>query len=359
MTRFDCAVVGAGVVGLAVARRLAQSGRSVLCVERHVRHGLETSSRNSEVVHSGLYYPTGSLKARLCVEGNRALFELCAERGIFCRRTGKLIVACESAELPKLEELRRRGEANGVEGLELLDAARASRRAPAARCVGALWVPSTGIVDSEALMALFLADAESAGAIFLWAAALTQVRREDDGYALSFSNGEDALAGKVFNCAGLHADAVARLAGIDAYRLHWFKGEYFALRRPQPVDTLIYPVPEKHGLGVHLTIDARGGQRLGPNAFAVQTLDYAVDESHRGAFWEGARRYLPDLRLEDLMPGTSGVRPKLRADGAFADFVVAEESARGFPGWVDMVGIESPGLTCSLGLAQLAQRLAA
>lgn len=358
MERFDCAVVGAGVVGLALARRLAQAGRSVLAVERHHRHGLETSSRNSEVVHSGIYYPAGSLKARLCVEGNRALNELCGRRGVYVRRTGKLVVACEPAELAKLEELRRRGQANGVEGLELIDGPALAREAPAVRAVGALRVPSTGIVDTEGLMALLLADAESAGATFLWSAALARVEPVAGGYRLDFANGEAAEAARVFNCAGLHADKVARLAGVDAYRLHWFKGEYFALRRKQPVDTLIYPVPEKHGLGVHLTIDAHGGQRLGPNAFPAAELDYEIDPAHAEAFWEGARRYLPDLKREDLMPGTSGIRPKLSADGSFRDFVVREESARGLSGWVNLVGIESPGLTCSLPLADLAASLA-
>jgi L-2-hydroxyglutarate oxidase LhgO len=355
--RFDCAVVGAGAVGLALARQLAQAGRSVLAVERHDRHGLETSSRNSEVVHSGLYYPKGSLKARLCLEGNRELYRYCRERGVFVRNTGKLIVACEESEVGKLSELRARGEANGVEGLELLDPAELARRAPGVRAVAALWVPSTGIVDSEGLMAAYLREAEDAGAVFLWSAGLSRVERETDGYVLTLASGESAHARRVFNSAGLHADAVARLAGIDAYRLHWFKGEYFQLRRPQGVDTLVYPVPAKHGLGIHLTLDARGGQRLGPNAFAVQNLDYGIDNSHAETFWAAARRYLPDLKREDLMPGTTGIRPKLSADGTFADFVVAEESARGFPGWVNLVGIESPGLTCSLALARLAAGL--
>lgn len=354
MERFDCVVVGAGVVGLAVAERLSRDGRSVLCLERHERHGVETSSRNSEVVHSGLYYARGSLKAKLCLEGNRRLFEFCERRGVFIRRTGKLIVAVSKEELPKLESLERQARLNGVEGVRPAGKAELGK-APAMRCEGALWVPSTGIVDSEGLMGALLEDAEKNGAVFLWGAGLTAVERAQGGYVLRLSNGESAHARCVVNSAGLSCDAVAALAGLDVdaagYRLHWFKGEYFSLRRKQAVDTLVYPVPEKHGLGVHLTLDAHGGQRLGPNAFPASSLDYSIDQTHRARFFESARRYLPDLREDDLMPGTAGIRPKLAADGTFRDFVVQEESARGLPGWVNLMGIESPGLTSSLPLA--------
>ncbi len=361
-SRFDAVVVGAGAVGLAVARKLALSGRSVLALERHGRHGLETSSRNSEVVHSGLYYPKGSLKARLCLEGNRRLYEYCRERGVFVRNTGKLVVACSEDEVPKLSELKARGAANGVEGLSLVDGAEAARRAPGVKALAALWIASTGIIDSEELMQAYRSDAERAGAIFLWGGALTGAARKDGGYELQISGEDEPVWARcVVNSAGLGADAVAALPGLDVdaagCRLHYFKGEYFTLKRRRPIETLVYPVPATHGLGIHLTIDRQGAQRLGPNAFAVKSLDYDIDAGHAVEFWRAASRYLPDLSPDELMPGTTGIRPKLSADGTFRDFVVAEESARGLPGWVNLVGIESPGLTCSLTLADAAAAL--
>jgi L-2-hydroxyglutarate oxidase LhgO len=353
--KFDAVVVGAGAVGLAVTRALALKGKSVLSLERHRRHGLETSSRNSEVVHSGLYYPKGSLKAVLCLEGNRKLFEYCAARGVFIKRTGKMVVACSEDEIPKLEELKTRGLSNGVSGLEVEGGGSAATRLKVVNALAVLWIPSTGIVDSEELMQAYLKDAEDAGAVFLWDAELKSAVRKDGGYVLRFGNEDPVWTKAVVNSAGLSADFVAALPGLDVdaanYRLHYFKGEYFTLRKRRDIDTLVYPVPARHGLGIHLTIDRQGAQRLGPNAFPVDALDYEIDASHREEFWRAAKRYLPDLSLDELIPGTAGIRPKLSADGGFRDFVIAEESARGLPGWVNLVGIESPGLTCSLPIA--------
>lgn len=346
--------MGAGAVGLAVTRALSRKGKSVLSLERHRRHGLETSSRNSEVVHSGLYYPKGSLKAVLCLEGNRRLFEYCQEKGVFIRRTGKMVVACSEDEVPKLQELKARGLANGVSGLEVEGGGSAATRLKVVHALAFLWIPSTGIVDSEELMQAYLKDAGDAGAVFLWDAGLKNAVRKDGGYVLRFGN-DEVWARTVVNSAGLSADEVAALPGLDVdaagYRLRYFKGEYFTLRRRRPIETLVYPVPAKHGLGIHLTIDRQGAQRLGPNAFPVDRLDYEIDASHREEFWRAASRYLPDLSLDELIPGTAGIRPKLSADGSFRDFVIAEESSRGLPGWINLLGIESPGLTCSLPIA--------
>ncbi|MBI5240200.1 MAG: NAD(P)/FAD-dependent oxidoreductase [Elusimicrobia bacterium] len=356
MDTIDAVVVGAGVVGLATAARLARPGNNVVVLERHQRHGLETSSRNSEVIHAGLHYPPESLKARLCVAGRRRLYEIAARHGVFCRRTGKLLVACVPEEVRKLEEFLAQGRANGVEGLELVDQADIPGFAPGVRAVAGLWSPETGIVDTEELMRFFLLSAQDAGAIFLWNSELESAARQTGLHHLRVKGMADPIPARcVVNAAGLHSDAVAALAGVDpdaaGCRLHWFKGEYFSLKRALPIKPLVYPVPTQHGLGIHLTVDRLGRHRLGPNAFPVQALDYDVDASHRQAFFAAAARYLPELRLEDLAPGTAGIRPKLSKDGSFRDFVIAERSGLGLPGWVDLVGIESPGLTASPAIA--------
>ena len=350
-------IVGAGVVGLATAARLAKSGNTVAVLERHERYGLETSSRNSEIIHAGLYYPPGSLKAKLCVEGNRKLYELGEKHGVFCRKTGKLLVACAEGEIAKLESLCAQGRANGVEGLRLMDKAESAALAPGVRAVAGLWSPETGIIDSEELMRYFLLKAQAAGAIFLWNSELASVQRKAGIYYLRVKGMDEVIeARSVVNSAGLLSDEVAAMAGVDInaanYRLHWFKGEYFSLRRPLPLRCLVYPVPAVHSLGIHLTVNRQGRHRLGPNAFPVNSLDYDVNLDHRESFHEAACRYLPDLKIDNLCADTAGIRPKLSADGRFRDFIIAEESGRGLPGWINLVGIESPGLTASPAIAE-------
>ena len=362
MDTIDAVVVGARVVGLAAAARLARPGNNVVVLERHPRHGLETSSRNSEVIHAGLYYPSGSLKARLCVAGRRRLYEIGERHGVFCRRTGKLLVACAPEEIRKLEELLAQGRVNGVEGLELVDKADIPGLAPGVRAAAGLWSPETGIVDTEELMRFFLLQAQDAGAIFLWNSELESLERRGGLFHLRVKGMADPIPARcVVNAAGLSSDRVAALAGTDpdaaGCRLHWFKGEYFSLKKALPIKPLVYPVPARHGLGIHLTVDRQGRHRLGPSAFPVESLDYDVDPAHREQFFAAASRYLPDLRPEDLAPGTAGIRPKLSADGSFRDFVIAERSALGLPGWVDLVGIESPGLTAGTAIADAAADL--
>jgi len=357
----DVAIVGAGVVGLAAAARLAP-GRSLLVLEAHRRYGVETSSRNSEVVHAGLYYAPGSLKSRLCHEGRRRLYALASE-GVFVKKTGKLVVAAEDSEIGALEALKNRAEQAGAQGLAMIDGKEAARRCPGLKAAAAIWSPETGIVDSEELMGYYHRRAEAAGAIFLFGSPLERVESRPDGYVLSFGpSGERALARVVVNAAGLHSDKVAALAGVDVdaagYRLRWCKGSYFRCRRDMPIAHLVYPLPEKHGLGVHLTLDRRGGIRFGPDIEFVDKLDYDVDPSRREAFARAARRYLPAVSADDLLPDTSGIRPKLKApEGVFPDFVIREESSRGLRGWIDLIGIESPGLTASPAIAEAVARL--
>ena len=359
----DVAIVGGGVVGLACAAALARAGREVLLLERREGLAQETSSRNSEVIHAGLYYPTGSLKAELCREGREALYARSARLRIPHRALGKLVVARDEGELPALERLRALGAANGAPGLELLDAKALAAREPAVRGAAALWSPATGIVDSAALCASYAAEAEAHGARLLLRTEVVALACTRAGWSVEVAgpDGERgrALCGAVVNAAGLASDAVAALAGLDVdargYRLHPCKGDYFALARSAPLSlsTLVYPLPHGAGLGVHATLDLAGRIRFGPDAEYVERVDYAVDPSKAARFAEAARRFLPGLRAEGLSPDQAGVRPKLAGPGvAFRDFVVAEESAAGLPGLVSCIGIESPGLTAAPAIAE-------
>ncbi|OIO09465.1 MAG: hypothetical protein AUJ52_06470 [Elusimicrobia bacterium CG1_02_63_36] len=359
MERADVAVVGSGVVGLAVAARLSKPERTVVVLERHRRYGVETSSRNSEVIHAGIYYPPGSLKSRLCHEGRRALYALREKHPeLFIKKTGKFIVAVDAEETARLEQIRARAAESGAEGIALIDGARARREIPQLKAVAALWCPESGILDSEDLMAYYHARAEENGAMFLFSNALTAVERVKDGYILAFGeNDERVLARSVVNAAGLHADKVAEMAGFDAdasgYRLFWCKGHYFRVRGEIRIPRLVYPVPVRHGLGIHLTMDREGRVRLGPDTQFVDAIDYEVPGERAAAFREAVSRYWSGPEISDLLPDTAGIRPKLSGpEGGFRDFVVEEESAKGFPGWVNCIGIESPGLTASWAVAE-------
>jgi L-2-hydroxyglutarate oxidase LhgO len=356
-------VIGAGVVGLAAAARLAPRFPDLVVVERHERHGMETSSRNSEVIHAGLYYPTGSLKARLCVRGNRLLYEACERSGVACRRLGKLIVARTASETPELERLLARGRANGAE-LRMLSAHECRALEPHVPAVAGLLSPDTGIVSAHELMDALLRQARAGGALVQLRAEVVALEHDDGSYRLTLRTpgGEDTLTSeRVVNAAGLEADTVATLAGIDAaaagYRLHWWKGSYFSVapRKQRLLSHLVYPVPDPLTLGVHAVLGLDGRLRFGPDAehLADRRADYAVDESRRAAFGEAVRRLVPEIADEDLAPDIAGIRAKLQGPGeACRDFVVKEESERHLPGLVSLVGIDSPGLTSALALAE-------
>lgn len=366
----DAVVIGAGVVGLACARALAERGRAVVILERHERFGVETSSRNSEVVHAGIYYPPGSLKAALCARGNPGLYAWCAARGVGHRRIGKLIVAAGAEEEPKLEAILSQADANGVRSLEPLTPAQAAALEPRVRCTAALWSPDTGIVDSHALMASLLADAEAHGATAAWRQAVCGAEPVSGGYRVAARDefGECASldAPWVVNAAGLDADTVAVLAGFDVeacgYRQHFAQGRYFrvAPAKAHLARHLIYPAPPKESLGIHVTLDLAGGVRLGPDlAYLPERRQvYDVDEGLRTRFHTAVSRFLEGLAPEDLAPDLAGIRPKLQGPGEpVRDFVIREESGRGHPGWVNLVGIESPGLTSCLEIGAMVATL--
>ena len=361
-------VVGAGVAGLAVAARLAPRFPELVILERRDRHGTEASSRNSEVIHAGLYYPPGSLKARLCVRGKELLYEACERHGIAHRRTGKLVVATSTAEEPELEHLLAQGRANGVQ-LEALSADECRRLEPHVPVVGGLLSPSTGIVSAHGLMDVLLQRARGAGALLQTRAELVGLERRDRDYRLTVrtpAGTESLTSERVVNAAGLESDRVAALAGIDVdeagYRLHWWKGSYFAVAGPKArlLSRLVYPVPTAVSLGVHAVLGLDGRLRFGPDAdhLPERRLDFAIDEGKRTVFGDAVRQLVPEIEDEDLSPDTVGIRAKLQAPGeGFRDFVVAEESARGLPGLVCLVGIDSPGLTSSLAIAEEVDRL--
>jgi L-2-hydroxyglutarate oxidase LhgO len=360
----DVAVIGAGVIGLAVARTLALAGREVFVIERERFVGFHTSSRNSEVVHAGIYYPPGSLKARLCVQGRKALYAYCAERGLPHARMGKIIVATTEEEIPALERILEMARANGVQDLEWLSASEVQRLEPEVTAVRGLWSPSTGIIDSHALMAALLEDAVQSGAQVVLGTTVLSGRAEDGGVELALGGDEPSRVHfrSVINCAGLWAPELARrIEGLAADRVPpqlYAKAHYFVLSGVSPFRHLVYPVPVPGGLGTHVTLDLAGRARFGPDVEWVDGVDYAFDESRVEGFIQSIRRYYPALDGGRLQPGYTGVRPKISGPNEpAADFVIHGPEDHGVPGLVNLYGIESPGLTAALPLAERVARL--
>jgi L-2-hydroxyglutarate oxidase LhgO len=361
-------VIGAGVVGLAVAARLAPGHPDLVLLERREKHGQETSSRNSEVIHAGMYYPPGSLKARLCVAGSRMLYDICARLGIPHRRISKLIVARTVEEVPALEKILARGRQNGVE-LRMISARECQAMEPNVRSAGALLSPNTGIVSAHGLMDHFLRQAREAGAVLQARSEVVAIEHRTGDYRLTVRTGtelESFTTERVVNAAGLEADTIAALAGIDVdaegLRLHHCKGSYFSVRpaKARLVSRLVYPVPDEISLGTHAVLGLDGRLRFGPDTeyLPERSLGYVVNESRRAAFGEAVRRLVPAIADTDLEPDIAGIRAKLQGPGeAFRDFVIAEESARGLAGFVNLVGIDSPGLTSAPAIADHVEEL--
>ena len=355
----DCVVVGAGVVGLAVARALALSGREVVLVEAGEGIGTGISSRNSEVIHAGIYYPSGSLKAQLCVEGKQRLYAFCDERGVDYQRLGKLIVATDEAQCAALRRLLEQGRRNGVDDLQWLDAEQARALEPALACVAALWSPSTGIVDSHALMLALQADAEASGASIAFHTPLVSAHCTEHGFDLHMGGAQPMTLScrELINCAGLSAPEVAsRIAGLPSEQVpkaRLCKGSYFSFSGRAPFRHLVYPAPESAGLGVHMTLDLGGQARFGPDVEWVDHIDYRVDPRRSEGFYQAIRRYWPGLPDHSLQPAYSGIRPKITGPTEpAADFIISGPTEHGVPGLVNLFGIESPGLTSCLALAE-------
>lgn len=367
MDKIDRVVIGAGVVGLSVARSLAMAGREVVVLEAENAIGTQTSARNSEVIHAGISYAPGSLKGRLCVAGKAALYDYCAERGIGHQRIGKLIVAVQEAELPELDKYVKLGAAHGVTDLRIIGAAEARDMEPEVACVGALHSPSTGIVDSHGLMLSYLGDAERAGASLALQSRVLAARPTADGIVLDVGGAEETsvLCNTVVNAAGLGAQQVAsRIEGMPAELvppLYYAIGHYFSLARTSPFRHLVYPTGREGALRAHVTLDLGGQCKFGPDLSWRDGIDYSFDPSREAAFYQSVRRYYPGLRDGELQPGYTGIRPRLAGPGSSmhntaTDFVIQTPQVHGITGLVNLFGIESPGLTASLALgAHVAQ----
>lgn len=358
-------VIGAGVVGLAVARELAQAGQTVMVLEQHASIGTEISARNSEVIHAGLYYPTGSLKAQLCVQGNALLYDYVARKGVPYKRLGKLVVATQTAQIPALQALFAQAQLNHVPGITWLTAAQAQALEPQLHCVAALHSASTGIIDSHAYMLALQGDLEAAGGSVVCHAQLIRGEMSAGGVVLRFDtpDGEiEIVAQTLVNCAGLYAAQVAQM--FESFpsqhipQAFYAKGSYFSLSAPTPFSRLVYPMHSAAGLGIHLTLDLGGQARFGPDVEwlhqpQLQAIDYAVSAGKAPDFYASIRQYWPALPEGALQAAYSGVRPKISGPNEqAADFVISGPAQHGVPGVVHLFGIESPGLTASLALAQ-------
>lgn len=358
--KFDIVVIGAGVVGLAIAQQLsfysrsASSPTSVLVVEKESSFGQHTSSRNSEIIHSGIYYPKDTLKTKMCVGGNRMMYNFLSRYNIPHNRCGKLIVATSCAEARSIERLFERGKENGVSGIEILNAREISKIEPNVKAMHALHVPSAGIVDSHALMSKLEQKAQDLGAVFSYNTEVESIKKQDKGYLLNFKQQDVAIeAGVVVNAAGLWSDKVAQMVGIDNYRLYFSKGEYYKTSKYKSMSKLIYPVPDPSGkhLGIHTVIDLEGNLSFGPNAYYVDELDYNINESNKEQFHKAINRYLP-IDYDSLSPSMTGIRPKLQKENEhFKDFVIKNEEEKGYNNFINLVGVESPGLTSCLAIA--------
>ena len=368
--RVDIAIIGAGVVGLAIAERLSRSKKNseIVVLERHDGFGRETSSRNSEVIHAGLYYAEGLLKTRLCVRGNPLLYELCRNAGIPYRKTGKIILATEEVEQEQLHRILAQAKTNGASGVHLISREEIEAMEPYVYGISGLYSSESGIVDSHQLMRYFEQTAESKGVTVAYGTEVVGLEKSVGSYVLEVKDTDGQQlqleSEAVINCAGLWADRIAWMAGIDldveGYRIYPCKGEYFSIsnRHQGKLGRLVYPTPSPIHLGAHAVLSLDDRLKIGPSAVYVGEISYEVDAAHQDEFFDKAKRFLPFLELRDLAPDMAGIRPKLYQRGeTFRDFVIKEESDRGLSGLVNLVGIESPGLTSCLAIAETVERL--
>ncbi len=365
MQEIDIVIIGAGVIGLAVSHYLSSgSAKDIVVVEKNSSFGQETSSRNSEVIHAGIYYPRDSLKAKTSIRGKHLLYELCSECGIPHKRIGKLLVASDNESAGKLETIYGNALECGVKSLRFLEKEETRELEPDIKAESVLFSPDSGIIDSHSLMKFLYQSAKQRKVDFAFSVEVIGINRNKDFYEVAAREpGGDIFSfrtGAVVNCAGLNSDGIAEMVGMDAekhrYRIHYCKGQYFRISDPGrfSINHLIYPPPTELGLGIHITPDLAGGLRVGPDAKYVAEIDYDIDEKDKEIFCDSVRKFLPGLRQEDMIPDTAGIRPRLKGErDGFRDFIIRNESEQGFPNFVNLIGIDSPGLTSCLAIAEL------
>ena len=369
METADITIIGAGVVGLSIASQVAGKNKNVILVERHSGFGQETSSRNSEVIHAGIYYPEGFLKAKLCVAGNILLYRICKENGIPYKQTGKLIVAVTEKQVKDLEDLLEKGNRNGAENLSIISSKEVRKLEPHITACAAIFAPSAGIIDSHRLMKFWETKAKDLGAGIIYGCEVKSIEKISDGYQVGVkdSDGETFFFSTriLINSAGLESGNIAALAGIDiegaGYHIYYCKGEYFGLSGSKRgfAQRLIYPIPPKPGfVGIHTVPDLQGMIKLGPYDYYVDKIDYDVDETNKELFYRSVKPFLPFVELEDLKPDTSGIHPKVQKPGEpIRDFIITHEEKRGLPGFINLIGIESPGLTSSPAIGRYVEKM--
>lgn len=364
--KIDMAIIGAGVIGLAIAAEIGREDKDIFVLEKNSSFGEETSSRNSEVIHAGIYYPKDTLKAITCVEGNNLLYEICEKNNIFCQKTGKLIIATCNSEIEKLEELLEYGKRNGAPGLKLISEKEIRKIEPEIKAKAALYSPSTGIIDTHELMRYFLQKAKSKGVEILYETEVVDVKKLSSGYEVKIIESEEEttfISEVIINCAGLSSDLIAQMLGIDiencGYTLKYCKGTYFQVYKSHSLKHLIYPVPSEVSLGIHVVLDKTGRIRLGPDAeYIEKRINYDVDPSKKTLFYNSVKEFLPFINEDDLSPDMAGIRPKLQGPKEdFRDFVIRNEKDKGYLGFINLIGIDSPGLTASPAIAKYVQRI--
>jgi len=355
---FEAVVIGAGVIGLAIANEILDIFDNVLVIEKEGSFGQHVSSRHSGVIHSGIYYDSDSLKAKLCVEGNKLLYDFCEENTVDYLNCGKLVVGHNKDDLEKLINLKENGIKNGVKGLEILNYKNAKKKEPFVKCHNALWVPSTGIVDSHGLMQSLENLCQTKGAIVKYNSEIISLSFSSGNYRIGISNEDTSIESRyVINSAGLWCDAIAKMLGINDYKIHYCKGDYYGTKSNQRYNCLIYPLPEKIGLGVHSVIQLDGSVSFGPNAYFVNELDYSIDSKYWDDFYNSINKYL-EIDKGDLYPDYTGIRPKpFGPNESSKDFVIQNEIEKGFPNLINLIGIESPGLTSSLAIGKYIKKI--
>lgn len=365
MDEVKITIIGAGVIGLAIAAELSTQYDNLVILEKHDSFGQEISSRNSEIIHTGIYYPQGSLKAKLCVEGIDRLYEICVKNSIPHRKLGKLIVATDQSELELLDNLFKKGTTNRVKNLVIIDKNDVKKMEPNVNAIAAIYSQDTGIIDSHSLMKHFLNMAEDNGVLVAYGSEVMRIDKDSKGFIIGIKQEDYRFKTKILiNCAGLSSDHIAGLAGIDiesyGYKLNFCKGSYFSYAKASPVRLLVYPVPHKElaGLGIHATLDIKDRLRFGPDIEYVKSINYHVDKNKKNLFYRSALKIISCLEEEAFIPDMAGIRPKLYGPGEkIEDFIITDETEKGLPNLINLIGIESPGLTASPAIAKMVSQI--